>query len=71
MPGWAGRTVRRRDVLRGLSAAEALAAGSGLLTACGGLAGSQGGGTTGGTTIKIAYISPETGPLAGFTVPDG
>jgi branched-chain amino acid transport system substrate-binding protein len=71
MPGWVGRPVRRRDVLRGLGAAGALTAGSGLLSACGGLAGSQGGGTTGGTTIKIAHISPQTGPLAGFTEPDG
>jgi branched-chain amino acid transport system substrate-binding protein len=71
MPDRAGRTVRRRDVLRGLGAAGAFAAGSSLLTACGGLAGSQGGETTGGTTIKIAYISPQTGPLAGFTEPDG
>ena len=62
--------VRRRDLLRGIAAAGAFASTSGLLSACGGLAGSQQAGGTGGTTLKIAHITPQTGPLAGFTEPD-
>jgi branched-chain amino acid transport system substrate-binding protein len=62
--------IRRRDLLRGIGTAGALASTSGLLSACGGLAGSQPAGSGGSTTIKIAYISPQTGPLAGFTEPD-
>lgn len=61
---------RRRDFLRGAAAAGAVASTSGLLAACGGLAGSQQSGGTGGTTIRIAHITPQTGPLAGFTEPD-
>jgi branched-chain amino acid transport system substrate-binding protein len=62
--------IRRRDLLRGIGTAGALASTSGLLSACGGLAGSQPAGSGASTTIKIAYISPQTGPLAGFTEPD-
>ncbi len=63
--------LRRRELLRGIAAAGTLASATGLLSACGGLAGSQPSGGSGGTTIKIAYIAPMTGPLAGFTEPDG
>jgi branched-chain amino acid transport system substrate-binding protein len=62
--------IRRRDLLRGIGAAGTLASASGLLAACGGLAGSQQSGGTSGSTIKIAHVSPQTGPLAGFTAPD-
>ncbi len=63
-------SVRRRDFLRGVAAAGAVASTSSLLAACGGLAGSGQSGSTGGTTIRIAHIVPQTGPLAGFTEPD-
>src|SRR5436309_1228848 len=61
---------RRRDFLRAAAAAGVVASTSGLLAACGGLAGSQQSSGTGGTTIRIAHITPQTGPLAGFTEPD-
>jgi branched-chain amino acid transport system substrate-binding protein len=61
---------RRREFLRGVAAAGAVASTSSLLAACGGLAGSESAGGTGGTTIRIAHITPQTGPLAGFTEPD-
>jgi branched-chain amino acid transport system substrate-binding protein len=64
--------VARREFLRRVGAAAAAVGSSGLLSACGGLAGSGGGGggSAGGTNIKIGYISPQTGPLAGFTEPN-
>ena len=62
--------IRRREFLRGAATAGSLAGASGLLSACGGLAGSERSGGTGGTTIRIAHITPQTGPLAGFSEPD-
>ena len=55
-----GRLDRRRF----LKVAGALAASSGLAACSSGL--QQGGGSTAATTIKIGYVSPETGPLAPF-----
>ena len=58
-----GFHMDRRRFLQVAGAAGATAAASGALTACGGL---QEGGTSGGDSIRIGYISPETGPLAPF-----
>jgi branched-chain amino acid transport system substrate-binding protein len=53
--------MHRRDVLKtaaGLGAA-------GMLSACG--SGLEGSGDSGSSsTLKIGYVSPQTGPLAGF-----
>jgi branched-chain amino acid transport system substrate-binding protein len=61
--------IGRRSVLKGMGAG-ALAAGSGgLLAACGsGLKGTGGSSSTG--TITIGFITPLTGPLAGFASGD-
>jgi branched-chain amino acid transport system substrate-binding protein len=65
------RTVSRRAVLKGLGAGAAVAAGGPLLAACGtsGIKGAGGGSSSGGT-VTIGYVSPKTGPLAGFATPD-
>jgi branched-chain amino acid transport system substrate-binding protein len=62
----------RRDFLRGMAVGGAALAVPGLLGACtGGLGGgSNGGGGGGGSTLKIAYITPQSGPLAGFHAAD-
>jgi branched-chain amino acid transport system substrate-binding protein len=58
----------RRDVLRGIGAgATALGAG-GLLAACG--KGLKGTGTSTTDTLKIGYVSPQTGALASFALAD-
>jgi branched-chain amino acid transport system substrate-binding protein len=61
--------IGRRSLLKGMGAG-ALAAGSGgLLAACGsGLKGTGGSSSTG--TINIGFITPLTGPLAGFASGD-
>ncbi|HSO93942.1 MAG TPA: ABC transporter substrate-binding protein, partial [Candidatus Dormibacteraeota bacterium] len=59
--------VSRRKVLQTLGAG-ALGVGSiDLLAACGEIKGS---GTTSSGTIVIGYVSPQTGPLAGFATGD-
>jgi branched-chain amino acid transport system substrate-binding protein len=60
--------VTRRTVLKALGAGSVSMVAGGLLEACGSL------GSTGGTsstgTIKIGFVSPLTGPDAGFGEPD-
>ena len=52
---------------RGFLQLAAVAAGSsGLLAACSGVAGSSSSTSSSTKTIKIGYVSPETGPLADF-----
>jgi branched-chain amino acid transport system substrate-binding protein len=61
------RGVSRRDFLRGVGAVGAgLTLGSPLLSAC---ASSSGG--SGGTSLTVGFVSPRTGPAAGFGEPDG
>jgi branched-chain amino acid transport system substrate-binding protein len=56
-------------VLKVLGAGAAAAGGVGFLDACGGgLKGSGGSGSSG--TVKIGYVSPQTGPLASFAASD-
>lgn len=67
-----GRPISRRDLLKGIGATAAATAGGGLLAACGS-SGLKGAGTVGNTSssdITIGYVSPKTGSLAGFAVPD-
>ncbi len=59
-----GRLISRRTMLRGAGAGAALLAGGSLLEACSsGLKGSK---TSSGKKITIGFVSPLTGPLAGF-----
>src|SRR4051794_31737606 len=61
----------RRDFLRGLAVGGAALAAPTLLSGCGGLGGGSSSGGGGGTgTLKIAYITPKSGPLAGFHAAD-
>ncbi len=60
-----GTRLDRRRFLKAIGAAGTLAASSGALAACSsGL--QQAGGSGDAATIKIGYVSPETGPLAPF-----
>ena len=56
------RRIDRRQFLRASGTAGAIAAFPGLLSACGG-SDSAGGG---GDALKIGYVTPSTGALAGF-----
>lgn len=60
--------LSRRDLMRraGLSGAVLLAPG--LLSACG--SEDAGGGAGDGDTLRIGYVTPSTGPLAGFAEAD-
>jgi branched-chain amino acid transport system substrate-binding protein len=61
--------ISRRDALRAAGLGlGALGAGP-LLAACSGLKGS-GGGSGATSTLKIGYVSPQTGPLASFATGD-
>jgi branched-chain amino acid transport system substrate-binding protein len=64
-----GQGIARRSVLRGVGGG-ALAAGAGsVLAACGsGIKGA--GGASSGGTINIGFVTPLTGPLAGFASGD-
>ena len=62
------RPVTRRSVLKALGAGSVSMVAGGLLDACGSL-GNTGGSSSAGT-IKIGYVSPLTGPAAGFGEPD-
>jgi branched-chain amino acid transport system substrate-binding protein len=64
-----GRQLSRRDVLKAIGAGSLTLAGGGLLEACGSALGTTGGSSTAGT-IKIGFVSPLTGPDAGFGEPD-
>jgi branched-chain amino acid transport system substrate-binding protein len=62
--------VSRRTVLRAAGLGGAATAGGALLSACGThLKGSGGSGGSSGT-LKIGYVSPQTGPLASFALAD-
>ena len=63
-----GHQLSRRDVLKALGAGSLTLAGGGLLEACGSLGNT--GGTSSAGTIKIGFVSPLTGPAAGFGEPD-
>ena len=74
-PGGAGGRVSRRDFLKmGALTGAAVGMGGGLtgvLAACGGDSGSTSGGSDGeGREIKIGFVTPLTGPLASFGIPD-
>jgi branched-chain amino acid transport system substrate-binding protein len=58
----------RRDFLRGLGASGVVLGSTGLLAACGELAG--GGAREASSLLRIAYITPQTGPLAGLVAQD-
>jgi len=59
----------RRDVLRAAGAGAALLGAAPTLAACSsGLKGSSGSGPS--STLKIGYVSPQTGPLASFATGD-
>ncbi|HEY6469641.1 MAG TPA: ABC transporter substrate-binding protein [Candidatus Dormibacteraeota bacterium] len=60
--------VTRRTVLKALGAGSVSMVAGGLLDACGSLGSTGGSSSTG--TIKIGYVSPLTGPDAGFGEPD-
>src|SRR4051794_10496469 len=60
-----GEQVSRREFLvRAGSSGLAVASSGSLLAACGGVKQSSGGGGSG--TILVGYVSPQTGPAAGF-----
>jgi branched-chain amino acid transport system substrate-binding protein len=56
--------MTRRTVLRGLGAGAAALGGASLLSACGTSLKGTGGSSSG--ALRIGYVSPQTGPLAGF-----
>src|SRR6266487_869477 len=61
--------VARRSVLRGLGAGTLATGAGGILAACS--SGIKGSGTSSSTgTIKIGFVTPLTGPLAGFASGD-
>jgi branched-chain amino acid transport system substrate-binding protein len=62
--------VPRREFVRRAGAAGLLLSGSGALAACGVKKASSSGGSSSGT-LKIGYVSPQTGEAAGFGEPDG
>ena len=61
----------RRDLLRATGLGISLAAASPLLGACGGLGSDKSSSSTAKKTLKIGFVSPRTGPAAGFGEPDG
>jgi branched-chain amino acid transport system substrate-binding protein len=60
--------ANRRSVLKAAGLGSAAIAGSGLLAACG--SSLKGSGTSSTDTLKIGYVSPQTGPLASFASAD-
>ena len=64
-----GHSIARRSVLRGVGAGALATGAGGLVAACSsGIKGS--GGSSSGGTITIGFITPLTGPLAGFASGD-
>lgn len=64
-----GHRFSRRDALKAAGAGLAVLGAGGLSACSSGLKGSGGGGGT-TTTLKIGYVSPQTGPLASFATGD-
>src|SRR6266536_5807297 len=61
--------INRRSLLRAIGAGAAAVGGGGLLQACSSsVKGASSGGST--SSIRIGWIHPLTGPLAGFGAPD-
>lgn len=56
--------LSRRDLLRSVGLGGIALASSSALAACGGVKSGGGGGS--GSTLKIGYVSPKTGPAAAF-----
>jgi branched-chain amino acid transport system substrate-binding protein len=61
--------MSRRDLLKAAGASALLLGGGGLLEACGS-SGLKGAGSTSTKDILIGYVSPQTGSLAEFALPD-
>jgi branched-chain amino acid transport system substrate-binding protein len=57
----------RRSFLRTIGMGTAALGGTSLLSACGGVKGTGG---SSSDVLKIGYVSPQTGPLAGFATAD-
>jgi branched-chain amino acid transport system substrate-binding protein len=64
-----GPVIGRRSLLRGVGAGALAVGAGGFLAACGGGLKGSGGSSTSGT-INIGFITPLTGPLAGFASGD-
>src|ERR1700716_2179508 len=63
------QALSRREVLRAAGAGAALLGAAPTLAACSsGLKGTASSGSS--TTLKIGYVSPQTGPLASFATGD-
>ncbi len=62
------RRFPRREFVKRAGSAGLLLSSGGVLAACGVKKSSS---STGGSTIKIGYVSPETGEAAAFGEPDG
>lgn len=63
------QTIARRSVLRGLGAGALAAGAGGVVAACGSNLKGSGGSSSSGT-INIGFVTPLTGPLAGFASGD-
>src|SRR5450755_594088 len=64
-----GQPIARRSLLKGMGAGALAVGAGGFLSACSsGIKGAGGPATTG--TITIGFITPLTGPLAGFASGD-
>src|SRR5215472_15840610 len=62
--------LTRRAALKAAGAGLAVLGAGGLSACSSGLKGSGGGGGGTTTTLKIGYVSPQTGPLASFATGD-
>jgi branched-chain amino acid transport system substrate-binding protein len=63
----ANGNLSRRSIIRGTAGAAGLFTAGGLLTACGGIKESA---AQTDTVLRIGYVSPSTGPAAGFGEPN-
>jgi branched-chain amino acid transport system substrate-binding protein len=59
--------VSRRTLLKGVGLGAAAIGATPVLSACGGLKGSA---SSSSDVLRIGYVSPQTGPLAGFAAAD-
>jgi branched-chain amino acid transport system substrate-binding protein len=60
--------LNRRNLLKAMGVGAVALGSGGALSACGG--GLKGAGGSSSSTLKIGYVSPQTGPLAGFGTAD-